>query len=74
MARRAELQAMVRNVGCPDLFITFSAADLHWGSFFSHLSEYDSWKEAVGSDKFRIARLALRDNPHIAAHHFLCSI
>ena len=70
MARRAELQAMVRNVGCPDLFITFSAADLHWDSFFSHSSEYDSWKEAVGSDKFRIVRLALRDNPHIAAHDF----
>ena len=70
MARRAELQAMVRNVRCPDLFITFSAADLHWDSFFSSLSEYDSWKEGVGSDKFRIARLALRDNPHIAAHHF----
>ena len=70
MARRAELQAMVRNVGCPDLFITFRAADLRWIPFFPHLSEYDSWKEAVGSDKFRIAPLALRDNPHIAAHHF----
>ena len=70
MAKRAELQAMVRYLGCPDLFVTFSAADLHWDSFFALLPEYSAWKEAHGTQKFRIARLALRDNPHIAAYHF----
>ena len=70
MAKRAELQAMVRTLGCPDLFVTFSAADLHWDSFFANLPEYTEWKRARGSEKFRIARLALRDNPHIAAYHF----
>ena len=44
MAKRAELQAMVRTLGCPDLFVTFSAADLHWDSFFANLPEYTEWK------------------------------
>ena len=70
IAKRAELQAMVRCLGCPDLFVTFSAADLHWDSFFAFLREYSAWKQATGSEKFRIARVALRDNPHIAAYHF----
>ena len=70
MTKRAELQAMVRNLDCPDLFLTFSAADLHWDSLQRHMSRYEEWKPAAGSAKFRIARENLRDNPHIAAHHF----
>ena len=61
---------MVRYLRCPNLFVTFSAADLHWDSFFALLPEYSAWKEAHGTQKFRIARLALRDNPYIAIYHF----
>ena len=34
IAKRAELQAMVRCIGCPNLFIIFNTADLYWDFFF----------------------------------------
>ena len=61
---------MVRCIGCPDLFITFSAADIHWDSFFRFFPEYEQWKNAHGAYKFRLASRILYNNPHIAAYHF----
>ena len=53
-----------------DLLVTFSAADLHLDSFFALLPEYSAWKQAIGAEKFWIARLALQNNSHISAYHF----
>jgi hypothetical protein len=35
------VEAMVRMLGCPSLFLTFSAADLHWDSLMRHLPRYE---------------------------------
>jgi ATP-dependent DNA helicase PIF1 len=57
-------------LGCPSLFLTFSAANLHWDSLVRHLPRYEEWKAALSDQRVRIARENLRDNPHIVAYHF----
>ena len=54
----------------PALFMTFSPADLHWDSLARHMPNYDQWREGDDTQKMRHARANLRENPHIAAHHF----
>jgi ATP-dependent DNA helicase PIF1 len=61
---------MVRMLDCPSLFLTFSAADLHWDSLMRHIPRYEEWKAAPSDQRVRIARENLRDNPHIVAYHF----
>lgn len=67
---RNELQAMCHALKCPAIFLTFSAADLHWESLQRLMPNYDEWKAADDAGKMRISRKNLRENPHIAAHHF----
>jgi len=38
--RHNMLDSMVRQLGCPHLFITFSAADQHWDSLLRHMPQY----------------------------------
>jgi ATP-dependent DNA helicase PIF1 len=68
--RMKMVEAMVRMLGCPSLFLTFSAADLHWNSLMRHLPRYEEWKAAPSDERVRIARENLHDNPHIVAYHF----
>ncbi|CAA9956395.1 Helitron helicase domain protein [Pyrenophora teres f. maculata] len=68
--RMKMVEAMVRMLGCPSLFLTFSAADLHWDSLMQHMPRYEEWKAASSDVRVRIARENLRDNPHIVAFHF----
>ncbi|KAF5578398.1 ATP-dependent DNA helicase PIF1 [Fusarium pseudoanthophilum] len=68
--RRHQLEAYVHGLGCPGIFLTFSAADLHWESLHRHMPEYTNWQNANNRGKMAIARKNLKENPHIAAYHF----
>ncbi|CAH0028647.1 unnamed protein product [Clonostachys rhizophaga] len=70
IGKRQGLEAMVRGLGCPGTFMTFSAADVHWDSLHRHMPNYEQWLAADHREKMRIATSNLRDNPHIAAYHF----
>jgi hypothetical protein len=67
------LEAMVRQLLCPSLFVTFSAADYHWDSLMRLLPNYQHWLELEADPKARSqhARDAVRDNPLIVAYHFV---
>lgn len=69
-SKRRGLEAMVRAIGCPGTFLTFSAADHHWESLQRHMPYFNEWQTSSHRNKVRIAIRNLRDNPHIAAHHF----
>jgi hypothetical protein len=45
--RMEMVEAMVRMLSCLSLFLTFSAADLHWDSLMRHLPRYEEWKAAL---------------------------
>jgi hypothetical protein len=68
--RRHQLESFVRALGCPALFLTFSAADLHWNSLQRHMPRYAAFCAADNRGKIAIARQNLKENPHIAAYHF----
>ncbi|CVL09016.1 uncharacterized protein FMAN_14288 [Fusarium mangiferae] len=68
--RRHQLEAYVHGLGCPGIFLTFSAAYLHWESLQLHMPRYEDWQNADNHGKVAIARKNLKENPHIAAHHF----
>jgi ATP-dependent DNA helicase PIF1 len=70
--KRHGLESMLRQIGCSHLFITTSAADLHWHSLLKHMGE-EKWNEYSEGDRDRRVRLSrefLRDNPAIGAYHF----
>ncbi len=54
-------------LGCPSLFMTFLVADFHWRSLMRHVPNYQQWEQANDRERVREARIALRDDPHIAA-------
>lgn len=68
---RHKLQAMCYALGAPRLFLTFSAADLHWESLAKIMPRYDEWLRADDQGKYRIARENLKNQPMIAAYHFV---
>ena len=67
---RRNLEAMCFALKCPHIFLTFSAADLHWDSLAKVMPDYQLWLAADDDGKARIARKNLKENPHIAAWHF----
>ncbi|EED11568.1 hypothetical protein TSTA_008640 [Talaromyces stipitatus ATCC 10500] len=68
--RQQQLKAMVKKFGPSHIFLTVSAADLHWADLMQHLPKFERWKEAMSQDRIQIARDNLRDNPHIVAQWF----
>jgi Helitron helicase-like domain at N-terminus len=70
--KRINLETYVKNIGCPAVFLTFSAADYHWDSLMVHLlgDKYESWRNGTQAQRIRLAREGLINNPHIAAYHF----
>ncbi|KAF4506485.1 hypothetical protein G6O67_006566 [Ophiocordyceps sinensis] len=52
------------------MFLTNSAADLHWHRLQRFMPRFDEWLRAEHQSKFAIAGVNLRNNPHIAAYHF----
>ncbi|KAG6020054.1 hypothetical protein E4U40_006440 [Claviceps sp. LM458 group G5] len=50
--------------------MTASVADLHWPSLLRYFKDYDAWKKADPTQRIKIARNFLRENPHLATEHF----
>lgn len=46
-SKRHALEAIMRQLDCPLLFITVSAADYHWDSLMRHMPQYDTWLTAT---------------------------
>jgi hypothetical protein len=68
--KRRQLEAFVKNLGSPHLFVTLSPADLHWDDLMQRMPQYGDWRDGTVAERLRIARNNLRDNPHIAAYWF----
>ncbi|EED21753.1 hypothetical protein TSTA_089920 [Talaromyces stipitatus ATCC 10500] len=66
----ALLKAMVKNIGPAHLFLTLSAADLHWDDLMRHLPRYQEWKNGTATERIHISWENLCDNPHIVANWF----
>jgi ATP-dependent DNA helicase PIF1 len=64
------LEPMVQQLGCPNLFVTLSAADMHWDSLMELFPDYEEWLIASREERMRMARKNIRDSPHIIAYHF----
>lgn len=69
-ARRQDLQAHIQHLGAAHFFLTLSAADLHWDDLMRHLPLYDEWWNGDASQRIRISRDNIRDNPHIVSYWF----
>ncbi|KAF6820018.1 hypothetical protein CSOJ01_01086 [Colletotrichum sojae] len=69
--KRNHLEACVYTLGCPAVFLTFSAAEYHWFHLMKHMPRFEQWKNSTPIQQMQIARENLRDNPHIAAHLFV---
>lgn len=69
MQCRRELEAMVRDLKCPHVFLTFSAADMQWDDLYRHMPEYESFKCSTDTERGRLAYRLLQENPHIAAEY-----
>lgn len=70
--KRSNLETYVRSIRTPNVFATFSAAELHWDSLHLCYGEeiYTAWKQGTAAQRSKISRDFLRDNPHKAAYHF----
>jgi helitron helicase-like protein/uncharacterized protein DUF6570/PIF1-like helicase len=68
--RRQDLQSHIQHLGAAHFFLTLSAADLHWDDLMRHLPRYNEWRDEDISQRIRIARDNLRDNPHIVSFWF----
>ena len=55
---------------CPALFCTLSPADYHWADLHRHMPRAVDWLRAGPSERIKISREHVRDNPHITAWHF----
>ena len=60
---------MVRNLGCPHLFFTVSAADLQWHDLHRHMPSFERLSEMTEQVRYRTAANDLKNNPHIAAEY-----
>jgi ATP-dependent DNA helicase PIF1 len=69
LARRTELKAMIKDLHCPHLFVTFSAADVQWPDLHRHMPSQLPLN-ATEQDRARIYNRDLNDNPAIAAYWF----
>ena len=69
LARRTELKAMIKDLHCPHLFVTFSAADVQWPDLHRHMPS-PLPPDATEQQRARIYNRDLNDNPGIAAYYF----
>ncbi|EED14664.1 conserved hypothetical protein [Talaromyces stipitatus ATCC 10500] len=68
--KHQQLKAMVHNLGPAHLFLTLSAADLHWDDLMKLMPRYQEWQQGTSSERIKISRENLRENPHIVANWF----
>ena len=69
--RAKELEDMVLNLNAPQLFFTFSAADLQWRDLKRHMPGYERLSELTEQQEARLAAKNLTDNPHVAAAYLV---
>ncbi|OBZ66500.1 hypothetical protein A0H81_13517 [Grifola frondosa] len=67
LVRRSELIDMIHIKGSPHVFFTLSAADLQWPDLHKHMPEEIQVPEGDEASARRQRRLALNNNPHLAA-------
>jgi ATP-dependent DNA helicase PIF1 len=67
--RRKELQAMIKQLHCPHLFLTFSAADVQWPDLHRHIPSQPS-PNAIDQECVWIFNQNLNENPGITAYYF----
>lgn len=65
--RRNQLESMVHTIGCPNLFFTFSAADMQWPDLHRHMPSFGAIQGQSGPETYRARNKDLSNNPHIAA-------
>lgn len=65
-----DVQAFVKQLGCPDLFLTLSAADMQWPDLHRHMPQYELFLSGTSEEKKRLIRDNVQGNPHIIAHYF----
>ncbi|EDN09817.1 predicted protein [Histoplasma mississippiense (nom. inval.)] len=68
--KRQQLQEYVKNLQSPHLFLTLSTADYHWDDLMRLLPNYENWKNGTSSERIKIFRENICDNPAIVAHWF----
>lgn len=69
LARRSELIDMIRILQSPHVFFTLSAADLQWPDLHRHMPREIPESDEDESARKRQRRLALNNNPHLAASY-----
>jgi ATP-dependent DNA helicase PIF1 len=68
-AHRSELTDAINVLGSPHAFITLSAADLQWPLLHRHMPKECDVPDGDTRAEKRQRRLALKNNPHIAASY-----
>jgi len=69
LTRRRDLRAMIKQLCCPHLFATFSAADVQWPDLHRFMPT-DLPPNCTEQERARIYNRDLNDNPGIAAYYF----
>lgn len=70
MRRRSELDAMIKDIGSPHIFFTFSAADIQWPDLHGHMPTPPVPPGDDERRKYQQRNRDLNSNPHIAAFYF----
>jgi hypothetical protein len=60
---------MIKDLGCPHLFFTFSAADIQWLDLHHHMP-HQVPQDAIEAERAKIFNQNLNENPGIAAYWF----
>ena len=68
-ARRRELNGMIKDLKCPHLFATASAADIQWKDLHRFMPRQASLN-ATEQERIRLFSINLNENPAIAAYWF----
>lgn len=66
--RRKELQAMIKQLHCPHLFLTFSAADVQWPDLHHHMPSQPP-PNAIDQERARIFNQNLNESPGITIYY-----
>ena len=70
-ARRRELMGMIKDLKCPHVFVTASAADMHWIDLHGHgLMPRTAPPNSTEQERIRLFSTNLNENPAIAAYWF----
>ena len=57
VSKRQQLVAYLKNIGPPHLFVTLSAADLHWDDLMQHMPRYTNWQQGTNDERLKIPDL-----------------